>query len=82
MIRYRFLCSRLFSTGKAVAEDLGGTKELIEKLESYKRPVGLPYLPWVPTDQLIKRKTYFKRMAYLVQVPTVLSRVDPPPFRL
>lgn len=31
-----------------------------------------PYIPWTPTRDLPKRKTYFKRMAFLTSVRVVL----------
>lgn len=33
-----------------------------------KRTKNPPYIPWTPTDQLQKKKDYFKRMRFLLQV--------------
>mmetsp|Transcript_39104 Transcript_39104/g.70028 ORF Transcript_39104/g.70028 Transcript_39104/m.70028 type:complete len:233 (-) Transcript_39104:123-821(-) len=57
------------STGGSAAA--GGSKspwELKAETLGLKYERGQAQAPWTPTKELFKRKTYFKRMAYLVQI--------------
>lgn len=66
--KLRQLCSAVSNEGsKTVAgAEAAAPSQIQPELVAQRRPDNPPYIPWTPSDQLKKRKHYFKRMAFLV----------------
>lgn len=43
-------------------------QKLKEYYDIHRVTPNKPYCPWTPTKDLVKKKNYFKRMAFLLQV--------------